>query len=507
MMNIGLNVHLKDERFRYHIHEIVSAFYDAETVVYTCDDVAEENDQLFVNISEIEEDFKINIELYCGEKRVNREFTVSQTVKFADDTDAPALNRARRFLKAELYELFSQTLERKIPWGSMTGIRPAKVVNKLMKLGLSEEDILTELKSRYSVSDSKAKLALEVAATQAEILKNTAPNAISLYIGIPFCPSRCLYCSFTSNPIGKYKKYVCEYLDALTFEMNETAKLLEEADFTVESIYIGGGTPTSLEAPDLDRLLEAVNLIWTPEKYNIKEFCVEAGRPDSINTDKLKVMKARGVTRISINPQTLSDKTLEIIGRKHSREEFFKSFNMAREEGFDNINVDIIAGLPGEDCSMFEKTVDGILKLSPENITVHTMSIKRASELKMYKGEYLLTESQSVEKMISYAYGNITLNGLNPFYMYRQKNMLGNLENVSYSKLGFESSYNIHIMEEDQTILAFGAGAVSKFVCGEVIERAFNVKSVEDYLKRKEEMIDRKRIFVYNYLVKYRVRK
>lgn len=503
-----LDVYLEDQRFRYHTHEIAAAFFPADKITYYTDkesETAKIENCLHIQIAEEESDFTIRIHLWLSGERVwESVYRVSESPCFRDSKDAPLLNRARKSLKAELYKAFSETMKRELPWGSMTGIRPAKIVNTLFQAGLSRQEIFQELKEKYSVSEAKANLAVQVSETQAQLLESSNDSGISLYIGIPFCPTRCLYCSFTSESIGRYRGMTEAYLDVLLEEMQYTASLLQSKPLSIQSVYVGGGTPTSLEAEQLDRLFQGIETIWgIRERRNIslKEYCVEAGRPDSIDAQKLQVLKRHTISRISINPQTLHDETLRIIGRQHTAQQFFHAFQSAREHGFSNINVDIIAGLPGETYAMFQETLDGVLALQPENITVHTMSIKRASDLKKNHDSHRLTDGSEVEQMVTAAYRQITRAGLRPFYMYRQKNMLGNLENVSYSKPGYESPYNVHIMEEDQTILAFGCGGVSKFVQGGRIERAFNVKNVEEYIKRKEEMMDRKRNLVYNYLV------
>lgn len=489
-----LYVVLGDERFRYHTHEIVGAFFPAEQVFYvSTEDVDWKKDAVLqIDVAEEAEDISFTIGIMAeGRKLFEEVFRVSDRPLFSDGKEAPLLNRGRKALKAELYAIFEEGTGRKLPWGSMTGIRPAKIVNTLSNLGMTQDEILEELTGRYSITLPKAELAMEVAKTQKAMLAEAKPNGISLYIGIPFCPTRCLYCSFTSNPIGKYAKVVDTYVDTVIAEMEQTKALMTDKDYVIESIYVGGGTPTSLDAAQLDRLLSAIVRIWNPTD-ELREFCVEAGRPDSITPEKLQAIRKNGVMRISVNPQTLHDTTLKLIGRRHTVEQFQTAFAMARLHGFDNINVDMIAGLPGETYDMFFKTLEGVLALQPENVTVHTMSVKRASDLKKYSGDYLLTDGGEVERMIATANEKMHEAGYAPFYMYRQKNMLGNLENVSYTKPGYQSYYNVHIMEEDQTILAFGAGAVSKFVKGDQIDRAFNVKSVEDYLTRLPEMIERK---------------
>ena len=523
-----------DEKFRYQIHEITAEFFKPESIEFylkdeTCrdrenceePDLSEfdsgksgaegfdpESADLIIeaDIQTLENDFKFKVILkFKDAPKYENVCFMTDVPEFLNNGELPLINKGRRALKALLYDVYCKTTGKSLPWGNMTGVRPVKAVNILFKAGFSREEIFRELCEKYRVSRDKAKLVLSVAENQNEMLKSFDPEGISIYIGIPFCSTRCLYCSFTSNPIKKYGSKVDEYIRTLIEEMEMTAELLKNTAYKIKSVYIGGGTPTSVNAEQLDKLLKAVYQVWGYKFANglplesgnvFSEFCVEAGRPDSISAEKLEVLKNNKVTRICINPQTLNDETLDIIGRKHSADEFFKTFELSRKLGFSNINVDIIAGLPGENFEMFKNTLDKVIKLDPENITVHTMSLKRASDLNRDKGEYAMTPGEVMEKMISCAYERITFHGLKPFYMYRQKNMLGNLENVSYSREGFESYYNVHIMEEDQTVLAFGAGGVTKVVCGDRIERFFNIKDVDEYIKRKEETKDKKREFI-----------
>jgi coproporphyrinogen dehydrogenase HemZ len=406
--------------------------------------------------------------------------------------DKLRLKAFKRLIKRRLFLLLSKYTGKIIPWGILTGIRPAKLVNEFLDNGIRKEAIISTLKKDYFVTDSKASLLYEVAENQRDMFLNSTKNSISLYIGIPFCPTRCLYCSFSSSTIEQYKKVIDAYVDTLLKEIKHTAKLIIENNFKIESIYIGGGTPTSLKAHQLSTLLEGI------EKYldlsNLKEYTIEAGRPDTIDIDKLKVIKNSKVSRISINPQTMNAVTLEKIGRKHSPEDIEKAFSMARAMGFDNINMDIICGLPGEDVGMFKNTLEKIKSMKPDNLTVHTMAIKRASRLTEEKENYNLEKQYTqVSEMVEMAYEYAIEMGLTPYYLYRQKNILGNLENVGYSVKNKECLYNIQIMEERQSIFACGAGAATKFIFPHNrIERAFNVKSVEEYMLRIDEMIERK---------------
>ncbi len=409
-----------------------------------------------------------------------------------DSENKQSIKDFKRVIKRKLFLLLSKYTGKIIPWGILTGIRPTKLVNEFLDKGICKEDIISTLKKDYFVTNNKASLLYEVAENQRDMFLNSNKNSISLYIGIPFCPTRCLYCSFSSSTIEQYKKVIDSYVDTLLKEIKHCAQLINDNNFKIESIYIGGGTPTSLKAHQLLRLLEGI------EEYldlsNLKEYTVEAGRPDTIDIDKLKVIKNSRVSRISINPQTMNAITLEKIGRKHSPEDIEKAFYMARDMGFDNINMDLICGLPGEDVDMFINTLEKIKTMEPDSLTVHTMAIKRASRLTEEKENYHLeTQYQQVSKMVDVAREYAERMGLNPYYLYRQKNILGNLENVGYSKKSKECLYNIQIMEERQSILACGAGAASKFVFpNNRIERAFNVKTVEEYLLRIDEMIERK---------------
>lgn len=405
----------------------------------------------------------------------------------------------RKDIKRQVYIVMTEYTGYHSPWGCMTGIRPVKTVNQLKFKGLSNEEVLEHLLDFYKIREDKAKLAIETATTQAEanILTGNISSRIGFYAGVPFCPTRCLYCSFTSNPIEKYYKSVDKYIDLIGLEIEATADLIKEHNLSIESLYIGGGTPTSLNEAQLQRYLN--HLVDNLDLSCLEEFCLEAGRPDSITEEKLRISVAAGVNRISINPQSMNDITLKAIGRCHTREQTVKAFYQAREAGFKNINMDIIAGLPGEDESMFEYTLEQINKLQPDSLTVHTLSIKRAAMLRFDTDALDKLSFSTTSKMVDMARAYASSSGLRPYYMYRQKNMLGNLENVAYCRKGCESPYNIHIMEEDQTILAVGAGAVTKVVFNDNrIERAFNVKSVEEYLRRMPEMIERKRLLLAN---------
>ncbi len=375
-----------------------------------------------------------------------------------------------------------------IPWGVLSGIRPAKYVRSLKEEGKTEEEITKILTETFDVSEKKCNLAKKVAKNEEEILKRVKNNSVSLYIGIPFCPSRCLYCSFVSTDIKLSGRYMDEFVNLLIKEIEKTGEILKELKFSVQNIYIGGGTPTTLSENHLNRIFDAIKT--NIDIKNIDEFTLEAGRPDTITREKLLAAKNGGVTRISINPQTLNDETLKIIGRKHSVDEFYRAFEISKSVGFNSINTDLIAGLPGETPEMFKKSVDGILKLNPENITIHSMCVKKSAELNF--SDFTLTDSEKMNSMLSYAEEKITENGKEPYYMYRQKNISGNLENVGYSDIEHFSAYNINIMEEIQTIIALGGGGVSKIVKNGEITRIPNFKEPYEYIRRFDEIIAKK---------------
>lgn len=403
----------------------------------------------------------------------------------------------KEIIKRSMFNVLMKIFNSYVPWGILTGIRPVKIVHNLLDKGMDEESIRENLKSNYLIRDEKIDLALDIAKRERVFIYPIDENKISLYVSIPFCPTRCYYCSFPANPIKQFGHLRSEYVFKLIEEIRGLAVLLKETNKEIETLYIGGGTPTALEAHDMDVLITA--LFKELDLSKIKEFTVEAGRPDSITKEKLETLKKHNVSRISINPQTMNDETLVKIGRDHKVSEIIDCFNMARDLGFDNINMDIILGLEGENLSMVRTTLEEIKKLSPESLTVHTLAIKRASKLKENIDNYELTQYEEMIKMIDLSMEYAKEMGLNPYYMYRQKHMLGNLENIGYAKDGYECIYNIQIMEEKQSNYAVGAGAISKFVytSEDRIERVDNVKNVEQYIDRVDEMINRKKEEVY----------
>ena len=369
-----------------------------------------------------------------------------------------------------------------------------------MEKGADREQILEAFTKKHLVSEKKAQLALQVAQTEKSILeKMDYKNGYSLYIGIPFCPTTCLYCSFTSYSLAAYQSKVQPYLEALLKEMKYVSEAMRGR--RLDTVYFGGGTPTTLSAGQLDMLLTELERQF--DLSACRELTVEAGRPDSITYEKLCVLKAHDVDRISINPQTMNQQTLDLIGRRHTVEQIEEAFALAGKAGLDNINMDMILGLPGENKEMVQHTLEKIKALAPESLTVHSLAIKRAAALNIWREKYLDLQMDNSDEIVSMAADYAHQMGHQPYYMYRQKNMAGNFENVGYSKPGLECIYNILIMEEKQTIIAMGAGASTKIVFqnetegGQAgrIERIENVKDVTNYIQRIDEMIERKQKF------------
>ena len=376
------------------------------------------------------------------------------------------------------------------PWGVLTGVRPIKLFRRLKEEG-GQEYAVNYFTERFRASKEKTALTVETEKNEGEILKKTTDRSFSLYISVPFCPSRCSYCSFVSASTERTKHLIEPYTQLLCRELEATADIVKKLGLRLESVYMGGGTPTTLSADQLSRVLGTVRSRF--DMSSCREFTVEAGRPDTITLDKLKAMKSVGVDRISINPQTLNDEVLKRIGRRHTSEDIFVCFKQARECGFDHINMDLIAGLPGDTAESFKKTLDGITALSPESITIHTLSMKRASDLTQNGKMIDKHEAEEAEHMLTYADEALHKNGYAPYYLYRQSRMVGNLENTGWSKPGKEGYYNVFIMDETQTIIACGAGAVTKLSASmSDIERIFNFKYPYEYIDRFDEILRRK---------------
>lgn len=470
---IGILLH--DNAFEQDIRELLMAFYPGETFVREM----QPGVSFCVKTSEEEGMVALFTE---GDGFAGRSFA-----ELAEGDRFESKNRIKR----ALYELLSRKCGTDLPWGTLTGIRPTKIALTKMDNGFTQDEIRTYMKETYYTSQEKVELSIEIAARERELLSVIDyENGYSLYIGIPFCPTTCLYCSFTSFPIGKWEGRTKLYLDALFKELEYTAEKM--GDRTLDTIYFGGGTPTSLPAEDIDEILCCVERLF--DCGSVREFTVEAGRPDSITREKLEVLRRHGITRISINPQTMKQETLNLIGRKHTVEAVKECFGMARMLGFDNINMDLIIGLPEETMEDVRRTMEEIMALNPDSVTVHSLAIKRAARLNMFKEKYGNLKITNTQEMIDLTADYAKRMGMEPYYLYRQKNMAGNFENVGYAKPGKACIYNILIMEEKQTILACGAGTTTKVVypAENRLERVENVKDVEQYIDRVGEMIERK---------------
>lgn len=468
-----------EELYQYDIRSMLQAFFDHEKIV---EDTKDTRFQLKV---EYQTEMTTVTLMEEGKRKDSRCIKGDYTKK----------EEFKNPLKRLLYEILSDYTKKRLPWGTMTGIRPTKVAYELLAEKVAEEEILSYYQNEYLTEEQKAKICLEVAKKEQALLNKVQyEDGYSLYIGIPFCPSTCLYCSFTSYPIGIYRDKVDAYLDALEREIRFVACNYRHKQ--LNTIYIGGGTPTSLSAEQLRRLVECINKEF--DLSHLLEFTVEAGRPDSITKEKLLALKEGNAGRISINPQTMNDATLKLIGRNHTSGMVEETFYLARSLGFDNINMDMITGLPAEGIHEVEHTISAITNLKPDSITVHSLAIKRAANLSVKRKEFDRMIKGSTNEMLKAVDRSARMLGLEPYYLYRQKNIPGNLENVGYATPLKECLYNILIMEEKQDIIAVGAGTSSKFIFSKEnrIERVENVKNVDHYMERIDEMINRKQAFL-----------
>ena len=458
-----IKIESKKNKFTYNVYHVTKAFYPKEDIVQTVDEKQEP---------------LVKIHLPEG---TCFSLAPEECVQTED------VQEEKRDVTKKVYQFLSKQTGQKLAWGMLTGVRPTKLVMQKIEQGMTKEEIFGFLKEQYCVGDKKAQIAYEIACREKALLDQLdCKNGYSLYAGIPFCPSICSYCSFSSSPIAEWKDQVDCYLDAMIKELKATAKLMQGK--TLDTVYIGGGTPTTLEPHHLKAIFDRLKANFDFSK--IKEFTLEAGRPDTITKDKLYEAKQGGVNRISINPQTMNEQTLKRVGRKHTPDMVRNCFEMARKMGFDNINMDLIAGLPEETVDMFKYSLDEVIKLDPENITVHSMCVKRAASLRFSDAE--LAKANDMNEMLSYTQKHMEKTGRKPYYMYRQKNISGNLENVGYAKDGCMSTYNINIMEEKQTIIALGGGGSTKIVMDDRIERVFNFKDPLEYIRRFDEILKKK---------------
>lgn len=454
-------INIDKQEFEYDIHSLVKAFYPEEDVVV----------------------------LYPGKKKPEEAPVREMFLEIPKESPDRKANKDK--LKQDLYKRLVTETGKELPWGSLTGIRPVKIAMKMLTEGRGDDEIRSHMRDTYFCSEEKISLSLEIAKRENDLIARVSTEkGYSLYVGIPFCPTTCLYCSFASYPITAFSDRVDEYLDALDEEIASMAEVFR--DRRVNSVYLGGGTPTSLSPLQLSRIIHKIK-----SSFNLsdcKEFTVEAGRPDSITEEKLAVLKENRVSRISVNPQTFSQKTLDLIGRYHTTEQTIESYQLARDMGFDNVNMDLIIGLPGEDASDITHTMEVVKSLCPDDVTIHSLAVKRASRLKLQMEEYRKYQMKNTMEYMKITEDSCRSMGLTPYYLYRQKNMAGNFENVGYASPGKAGIYNVLMMEEVQDIVACGAGTVSKRVFPDGrIERCDTVKDLNQYIGRIDEMVERKR--------------
>ena len=476
---------INKENLEYDIYALLKSFYPEEEVKISSAEVNEDMEES-VRVPSFYDVKVSDTFVSCGYEE-GGEVPVFER----EEVSGPEKSDLKNAMKRCIYRCASKVTHRDLPWGILTGIRPVKLPMTMLSAGREDEYIKEFLKDNYLMSDKKADLSIRIAHKEQDILKRIDRfGGYSLYIGIPFCPTTCLYCSFTSYPIAGWKNRVNDYIECVKKELMLVNELT--GGRAPDTIYIGGGTPTTLSPDQFRDLIGYLKELFDLE--NVLEFTVEAGRPDSITPDKLTTLKELGVTRISVNPQTMNDETLKIIGRRHTTEDVIKAFAIARECGIKNINTDIILGLPGENLEHVRHTMSEIIKLDPASLTVHSMAIKRAAGMAEYLKEHDDIKSINTPQMLEETDRAAIKMGMEPYYLYRQKNMAGNFENVGYAKPGHYGIYNILIMEEVQSIIACGAGTVSKRVHPDgLIERCDNVKDIDLYMNRLDEMLDRKR--------------
>ncbi len=483
-----IEIWLDRQDFEYDLYTLVRAFYPGSRVTAHCvpsmpkEAKSPQKEQVF-------------LQAWCREAGVY--------VRYEKEGQEPVCREAamdvyqdRRETKSRLKQLLYQVLHiatgRTLIWGNLTGIRPVKLAAALLEESADAAQAQARMEEKYYLDPSKSSLCVEIALREKEVLRDLDPQeGYSLYVGIPFCPSICMYCSFSSYPLDKWKKRIGEYVDTLCREVRIVGQLVQRRK--LHTVYIGGGTPTTLEPAQMERVLVCLEECFPMD--GLREFTVEAGRPDSITREKLEVFRRHGVTRISVNPQTMDQKTLDLIGRRHTVEDTRAAYALVRELGFDNVNMDLIVGLPGEGVPEIGHTLSQIRKLGPDSLTVHSLAVKRAARLRLFSEEHPEMSFENNSQIMAGAERQAREMGLVPYYLYRQKNMAGNLENVGYARPDKICLYNILMMEEKQTILALGAGGSSKFVTkgGRTVTRVENVKDVTHYLERLDEMIERKK--------------
>ena len=478
-----MKLYLYGHEFHYEMENLCRLFFHRQKIEVqeNCRDMAPEEDGALTlaapdGAGGLDLLVRTRVGAYRGE---GRDHTT------ADDP----LQEAERRLGVLLFRQLSEACGIRPRWGILTGVRPVKLLRSLTGR-FGEQEAARIFREDYLVSEEKLRLSLVTMRNEGALLARSRPDSCSIYVSIPFCPTRCAYCSFVSSAVEKTAKLIPQYVELLCREIEKAGQAVRDCGLRVDSVYFGGGTPTAISAEQLAALIASVRAHF--DLSHCMEFTVEAGRPDTVTREKLDVLREGGVTRISINPQTLSDDVLRRIGRRHTTRQTLDAFRLARDCGMGNINMDLIAGLPGDTVSRFAASLDGVLALQPESVTVHTLSLKRSAQI--FQDGVGEPEGEAAAEMLAYASSRLTERGFQPYYLYRQSRMVGNLENVGWCKPGFESPYNVFIMDESQTILACGAGAATK-LCrpGENhIERVFNFKFPYEYISRFQEVLERK---------------
>lgn len=480
-----MTLYLNGHTFKYELEHLIKMFFPLIKLGIVYDETEGDPNAVVTTMTGELEEYRLTVTVRYEGSVISRMKTVNRA---RSDSSA----ECERVFGVLIYELLESLTGIRPKWGILTGIRPVKLVSSRLADGETEEQIVRTFETDYKVRPQKTHLLLETAKVEREVLFGQTQKDFSLYLAIPFCPSRCQYCSFVSHSVEQAKKLIPDYLETLRREIRETGKIAAGLGLNLKTVYFGGGTPTVLTAEQLTGLFDEVR-----ESFDLsgcQEYTVEAGRADTITEEKLRAIKEAGATRISINPQSFENNVLEAIGRKHTAEQVVDCYRLARSVGFDNINMDFIAGLKDDTLDGFKRTMETALSLAPENITVHTLSVKRSSSLYQDTESLAMIRDNPTSAMADYSQQVLEAAGYRPYYLYRQKNTLQNLENVGFCKPGYEGLYNIYIMEELQTILALGAGAVTKLVDQKTgyIERVFNYKFPYEYIAQFDEMLRRK---------------
>ncbi len=478
------------ERYRYAAEQMMLTLFPEERPEYPEDPppkvLSGEGNAVVFTLRRGEKQASVSALVFRNQERFDgvRRFPSEEL----DRSPEEVYHTVQHALKLAFYKAGTALLGKEPPWGALTGVRPVKLPTRALLAGASPKQAQRELEKDYHVSPDRAKLAVDCAQASVEAQRSLKEGEVSLYIGIPFCPTRCAYCSFVSADVGRTLKLVEPYLEGLLREVEETGRTLKELGLTIRTFYMGGGTPTTLSAGQMDRLLTQC------EEHLPLEGCtertVEAGRPDTITREKLEVLRARSVGRISVNPQTLRTEVLEAIGRGHSAGDIRTAYALARDVGFDCINMDLIAGLPRDSFAGFRDSLEGVLAMGPENVTVHTLALKKGSRLMEDGGA--LPDGGEVAGMLDWSRQVLTAHGHLPYYLYRQKYMSGSLENVGWAKPGTESLYNIVMMEELHTVISLGAGGVTKLIAPGKLLRLANPKFPQDYLSGLDKVLGQK---------------